>query len=282
MVHTKKVALFAMIGLAVLALRCDKKTTVSYGLPAISGMITWHKAHGTTAAHAEAAVTVDGTRLVPVVAINTDTLDLTNYSGSGEYMWNSEWEKYNVNVGASQQCQLQVYQSDGNASSPKLPLPAGFSLTAPADSSRLVKGNPLVITWPPVADVDRYLVEVYVYYVYNNYDHFTFDTTIIAGKTATSMTLPASTIFPSPVDTVLWGNGSVTVDAEAGPDIGRECKGNISGNGIGYFLTSSADGVTIRFGSSDTGLCSPSSGAELAKRLSAKWLLEQHKRMLGN
>jgi hypothetical protein len=258
---------------------CSTKTTLTLGLPAINGVVVYLKASGAQPARTEADVTVDGTRLVPVVAINSDTVDLINYSGEGEYMWSSTWRSDNLNVLPGKECQLKVFQSDGEASSPKLMLPAGFSITAPAESSRLARGSPLTITWPAVTGIDRYEVTVtidYSYYDTSHYfQHFALDTSFAVSKDTLAVTFAAGTVFPPDVDSVRSGYGSISVTAEAGPNIGHESKGNISGNGIGYFWTRTSDDVLILFGIADV-----RNARGRSERQSARQVLAEKQRRL--
>jgi len=261
----------------LLSSNCNQKTALTFGLPSITGVAEYYAATPSDPAHVEADVEVDGTRLVPVVAINNDTLDLDGFSGQGEYMWASQWSDAKVKVAADAKYQLNVYQSDGTATSDKLALPAALTITSPADTSRLARGSALTVSWSGGSGVDRFEVFVYIDYEYLNsngyYDYFYLDTTIRVGGSTTSITIPAATIFPPDVDTVEYGSGQISVSAEAGPDIGHTSSGNIHGNGLGYFWTRAGDDHEIYFGGGPL----PEAGArdKFRTRLSAKEVLDQ-------
>ena len=215
---------------------CDRKTVLTFGLPSIIGAtVSDSSASGT---ETYAYVEVDGTRLLPVAAIGGETLDLQDYYSSGEYMWSSSWGK-NTKLRPGDSCILRVYQSDGTAQSDKQTVPHSPHITSPDSNFVLQEDNSLTLTWVGTAGIDRYELAFGLQYDYGHYNSYYLDTTVVVPGTATSYTLPAAIIFPSYVDSVDYGYCHVYVTAVCGPLIGRESKGNITGHGLGYFLTSS-------------------------------------------
>ena len=225
---------------------CDRKTVLTYGLPSIVGAaVSDSSASGT---ETYAYVEVDGTRLLPVAAIGGDTLDLQDYYSNGEYMWSSSWGK-NTKLRPGDSCILYVYQSDGTAQSDKQTVPHSPHITSPDSNFVLQEDNSLTLTWVGTAGIDRYELTFNIEYDYGYYHSYSLDTTVVVPGTTTSYTLPAATIFPPHVDSVDNGYCHVYVTAVCGPLIGRESKGNITGRGLGYFLTSSQDGGYFYIGS---------------------------------
>ena len=226
---------------------CERKTVMTFGLPSIVGTLVSDSTSSGTQTYAY--VEVDGTRLLPVVAVNGETLDVEYYSSSGEYMWSSQWQKY-TQLKPGDSCILYVYQSDGTAQSNKHTVPYSPHITSPDSDFVLHEDYPLTLTWAGTAGVDRYELTFNIEYDYGYYNSYHLDTTIVVPGTATSYTLPAATIFPSHVDSVDNGYGYASVQAVSGPLVGRESKGNITGHGLGYFLTSSEDDGYFYIGSS--------------------------------
>jgi len=227
-----------MSALMLVSAAC-RPSGINYGLPAIVGTITYYQPGGRDSAYA--AVTVNGTRLVPVVAVNAETLKLVDYTGSGEYLWNSTWRSDNLGVAPDSDCVLHVYQSDGEAHSGRQVLPRHPVISGPEIGGVFAQGRDFMVFWDGVPKINRYELTLNLDYTYNNVQQFQFDTAIVLSRTDSSVQIPAATIFPVYVDTVNSGAGIVTLTAETGPNLGREPSGNISGNGIGYFWTRSTD-----------------------------------------
>jgi hypothetical protein len=218
---------------------CDRKTVLTFGLPSIIGSAVYDSSSSgkTTAVYAD----VENTRLLPVVAINDESLDVEYYSSGGEYMWSSSWSKTS-GLKPGDSCILYVYQSNGTARSEEQPIPQKPHITSPGSSFILKEDSSLSLAWTGTAGVDRYEISFDIQYEYgSSYNYFYLDTTVVVPGTATNYILPAASIFPSNVDSVYYGYINISVEAVSGPCIGRECKCNITGNGAGYFLTSSAD-----------------------------------------
>ena len=248
MKSAKTTVMIAAAAVLLLA-ACDRKMVLTFGLPTIIGSaVNDSTDYGErTLIYAD----VENTHLLPVVAANSESLDVEDYSSSGEYMWSSYWQK-ETKLEAGDTCVLHVYQSDGAAESDKLVIPRQPRITSPDTSFVLLKGNPLALTWTGTAGIDRYEIEFdiqYEYYDTSQYYHdFALDTSFVLPGTTTDFTLPASSIFPSYVDSAYYGDVSVNVQAVSGPCVGHECKGNMKGHGEGYFLASSGDYASFPIG----------------------------------
>jgi hypothetical protein len=237
---TRNGMIVAAAAIVLLAGAGCRPSGTNYGVATIVGTLTHYQT--TDRESTVADVNVNGTKLLPVVAINRDTLELTNYDAAGEYLWNSTWQRFHVPAVLDTVYVLHVYQSDGEAKSHPERLPPRPALVAP---DTLHQNQDLTITWTPATRIDRYQAQVHASYTYHNFLHFILDTTVILAPSANSVTIPAAALFPSEVDSVNVGNGFVTITAESGPSIGRETGGNVSGNGIGYFVARSTDSHTF-------------------------------------
>lgn len=236
----KSMSICAMLATALLLLSsgCDKKVVMTDGLPSIIGTVVADS--GSSGVTTQAQVSVDGTRLIPVVAISSDTLELAGYNSSGEYMWTSEWQGANLHLVPGDSCKLHVYQSNGEATTDEMVIPHMPIVTAPDTGFVLKQHQSLTVNWVATEGVDRYNVEFYLHYYYKHGTYFSMDTTIVAPAGTSSYTLPDTVVFPSYVDSVSYGSCRITITAETGPNIGFESNGNIKGKGCGYFFTTAS------------------------------------------
>jgi len=270
-------ALIIIIAVALFSTACDKKVVVTTGVPAITGTVSVDSGSGGVVA--QAYVSVDGTRLIPVVAVNNETLDISDYGSSGEYMWSSTWHKDRLHAVPGDSCMLHVYQSDGEAKTDAQVIPHIPRVTSPDTGFVLAKSQSLSVTWVATAGVDRYQIEFRLHYYYGNYDDFSLDTTIVVPAGSSTYTLPGSVIFPSYVDSVTYGYCDIYTTAETGPNIGRESDGNVTGKGCGYFFTTSADEMQCSIGSH---YMAPHSERPASQRPSARQFVERKKALLAN
>jgi hypothetical protein len=220
---------------------------MTMGLPSVIGTVSVDSGSGGVVAHAY--VSVDGTRLMPVVAVNNETLDNSGYNSSGEYMWNSEWERDKLRITPGDSCMLHVYQSDGEAKTEWQVIPHVPRVTAPDTSFVLAEDQSLTVTWVATPGVDRYQVSFYLHYYYRDFSSFSLDTAVVVPAGSSSYTLPGSIVFPAYVDSVRYGYCNIAIRAETGPEIGRESNGNVTGKGCGYFFTNSGDESRCSIGS---------------------------------
>ena len=232
---------------------CDKKVISTMGLPSIIGTVSVDSGPGDRTI--SAYVGVDGTRLLPVTAINKETLELSDYSTPGEYGWSSSWRGSDLHLSPGDPCVLHVFQSNGEAHTDTEVVPNLPRITTPETSFSLREDQSLDVAWVGTPGVDRYQIEFRIDYDYHRYNTFSLDTTITLPAGSTSYTLPGSVIFPAYVDSLEFGYCYITVTAEAGPDVGHECDGNVKGNGCGYFFAVSTAGSRCLIGSPDAIAC---------------------------
>jgi len=236
----KSISTCALLAAALLLSNsgCDRKVIMTVGLPSIIGAVLVDSGAG--GVNTQAHVDVDGTRLLPVVAVNNDTLTLRDYGSTGEYMWTSSWQGFELRLAPGDPCALHVYQSDGEATTDTVVIPHLPKVVSPDTNFVLGKNQSLSVAWVATEGVDRYELafDVHYRYYHGGYTTFSMDTTVLVPAGTSTYTLPGAAIFPSDVDSLIEGYCIITVTAETGPNIGSESKGNVNGKGCGYFFAS--------------------------------------------
>lgn len=266
---------FILLGTLIFFSGCKPKSATS-GKPEIMGIVIV----GRDSVPA-ATVEVNYSKSLPVVAVNSETLSLSDYQCnynyfSDEQVWSSWWEKDPLELLPGKKCVLHIYQADGEAQTDSLMVPWPPVFTSPGGGFTLKGGTPLPIAWTSGTGVERYYLQIELYYSYRdtarNYRTFSLDTSMYLPGTVTSFTLPAANIFPLDVDSVLSGSGSIELQAEIGWKAGSNPKGNIKGNGYGYFWTYSDNYCNFGIGGSQlsgTSRTEPKPG-EIAKQVLAR------------
>lgn len=173
----------------------------------------------------------NGFKIIPVVVINNDTL-LVNYLTTTEFSY--EGEVAGINMG--DECKLEVDYGEGKGEATDT-MPGDFRITNPKSTFVLHKGDDLSIDWISAPGASWYWLNVDLQYSFidknGNYDTFELDFDTIMDEK--SLVINASRIFPSSVDTVLSGHGTVSVEAACGPKLEPGAKGNIKGDAVGFF-----------------------------------------------
>ncbi|HEX7321185.1 MAG TPA: hypothetical protein VF399_12625 [bacterium] len=177
----------------------------------------------------------NGFKEIPLVTLNDDTVHIpldmyyvgvTSFDYNGEAPW--------LSTGA--ECRFKADYGEGSGEA-KDTIPAEFQISSPDPGYILTQGSNLSIAWGSSNGAQWYwlYVDISYYYMDNSggFDDFDLELdTIIEG---TSFTLPASRLFPSDVDTVLYGSGYVDIEAYSGPKIVAGEEGNIKGSAVGFF-----------------------------------------------
>jgi hypothetical protein len=209
-------------------------TVINYGDPSIFAELRKSERIGELLADVE----VEGTRLIPVVVINDDTLALGACNPKGEYMWGSVFTD-EVSIDPDNEYELIVSHNGGEASA-AITLPGDFEITSPEEYGTLYTNENLTVNWSQSEGVERYELHISLGYSYGdtaNPDFRRFYLDTLLSNTVTSLTVQGERIFPSEIeiDSIQEGNGSLYINAANGPQIGISSEGNISGEGIGYF-----------------------------------------------
>lgn len=217
-------------------------TLISYGDPLISAELRTYDSIHLPRAYVE----VEGTELLPVVVINYDTLELSNCSPKGQYMWESYFAD-EVSTDPENEYELMLSHSGGEANA-TITLPGDFEIVSPQEDDTFYQGEDITVSWSSSENAERYDLYIRLEYVYGDtanpyYNRFYLDT--LLSNTNTSITIPKGRIFPPEIDSVLEGNGYVNIHSESGPQVGISAEGNISGEGVGYFAASNGRAVHL-------------------------------------
>lgn len=177
--------------------------------------------------------------VVPWVTVNQETLDIDNLDGG--------WVEYedSILVSPGDSLYLKVDYTIGIATASSR-VPGVFEITS-HDTSWMVRipvRSDFTVSWSTSSYADFYLVEFYIDYEYRNtlgeYRSFNFskDTCV----TSTSITFPASQLFPADLVSITYSYGYFDVWAINGPILEPGSEGNVTGDGSGFFLGSSYGG----------------------------------------
>lgn len=171
-----------------------------------------------------------GLRMVPVVSLNDETLDVFYYSWT-EYRYEDTLE-FAVNF----PYRLRVEHYWGKASA-RVTMPGNFSIISPPEGYILDLDSTLCICWQPSAGAEWYQVDLEIDYEYRDSTGGEDDYTLTLDTVIkdTFLVIPRGKIFPANVMDVIEGDGSAMVIGGCGPAIEPGDKGNISGAGFGFF-----------------------------------------------
>ncbi len=217
--------------LVLFTLRC-RQLDPNYSEPMINGYLYRVEYYDYSVEYERYVEVFDsrGLRMVPVVTINNEPLDVLYYS----------WTKYGYGdtfefaVNAPYELVVQHYWGKARA---KVVMPGNFSLTSPPERYILDKESTLVISWTRSAGAEWYWVELDIDYEYrdtlNREDDWgcALDTMVLD----TFLIIPPHRIFPGFVRDVIEGDGSAMVWSGCGPVIEPGDEGNIHGVGFGFF-----------------------------------------------
>jgi len=155
-----------------------------------------------------------------------------------------------VNPGDSANLTIGFTKVDGSPGTvwAKGVLPGKFAITShdTASEDTIMKGDSVTVTWAPSSGASYYFIDFYFYYHYidtsGNDESFSYsmDTTL----TDTSITFPASMLFPNlaEIDSVRYGYGHFDIEAIHGPVLEGGSEGNVSGDGLGFYLLETEGG----------------------------------------
>lgn len=171
-----------------------------------------------------------GLRMVPVVVLNRETLDVLTYS----------WTRYEygdtMEFPTDSAYELRVTHYWGSAGA-KVFMPGNFSVITPPERYILDLDSTLVVSWHPSARAEWYWVEIVIDYEYRDSsggeDDYTWQLDTMLNDTV--LVIPPERIFPGWVVDVIEGDGSAMVWSGCGPAIEPGDTGNVRGNGFGFF-----------------------------------------------
>jgi len=219
------------VGLMV-SLNSCRRLDPNYSLPMINGYLYRGEYYDYSVEYERFVQVIDsrGLRMVPVVSLNNETLDVLYYSWT-EYRYGDT-----VEFAVELPYQLQVEHYWGKAGA-RVTMPGNFSLITPPEGYILDLDSTLFLSWHHSAGAEWYQVELIIDYDYRDTTGaeadrtFTLDTIL----RDTFLTVPSARIFPGFVMDVLEGDGSAMVWAGCGPAIEPGDRGNVHGAGFGFF-----------------------------------------------
>ncbi len=173
---------------------------------------------------------------IPLITLNDDTV----YIAPDEYNAGPTYFQYDGEtpwLNAGSVCQLKADYGEGSGEA-KDTIPGEFQISSPDPGYILTQGSSLSTTWGSSNGAQWYWLTVDISYDYldqSGYQH-QFDLELDTIIDGISLTLPAARLFPSDVDTILYGGGGyVDIESYSGPKIAAGEEGNITGSAVGFF-----------------------------------------------
>lgn len=218
---------------AFLFLGCDKNDkdlNPNYKEPIVWGFLSKDSLFGIITYDKEfQVIDYDGLRTVPMVLLNDSQVDLLATSPT-EY----DYGDSNV-IPTYQKYDLQVLHYWGKGFC-HVVMPGDFFLSLPPRTHILGKESTLVSAWGASPGAQWYELSIFVNYDYDDSNgaegNYTFRLDTVVRDTRFSV--PPNRVFPSFVNDVIDGDGSVAVIAGYGPAVEPGDIGNVRGNAVGF------------------------------------------------
>lgn len=179
--------------------------------------------------------------VIPWVTVNQETLDLYMFYGA------DIWYRDSISINPGDSLHLKVDWTKGVATASSW-VPGSFEVTS-HDTSQMVYipvDSAFTVTWSTSNHADFYRVDFYIGYEYidtlGNYRWFYLEKDTCV--TSTSITFPASQLFPGDLDSVTYAYswGDFDIWAMNGPMLEPGSEGNVKGDGSGFFWCESYGG----------------------------------------
>lgn len=183
---------------------------------------------------------------IPSVKLNQDFIKFRNLHNDGSYYWDTL-----RTITQGDEVQLTVSGDQGTAGT-VVRIPQQFRIQSPDPDSIfiLLPHNNFIASWAVSNFADYYNAYFYLSYRYfpiggvtSKYFQLEVDTML----TNTSISIPAAKLFPADIDSIIGGYGGFHIEAVNGPRLEVGAKGNVTGDGIGFFFGKSDGGfIDIR------------------------------------
>jgi hypothetical protein len=193
-----------------------------------------------------ANVIVQNISLIPTVKLNQSYLRFRSLYGSGSYYWDSM-----RNITKGDEVQLTV-SGDQRLAAAVVRIPLQFRIQSPNPDSIFIlpPHSNFAASWTASGFSDYYYAYFYLSYSYipigggsSKYFYIEADTIL----STTDITIPAARLFPADYDSLRWGYGYFSIKAYNGPKLEVGARGNVTGDGIGFFFGKSYGGhIEIR------------------------------------
>jgi hypothetical protein len=167
---------------------------------------------------------------IPLVTVNNETIGLYDQSIN----W---YEYYDENrILTNKDYELKISHSGGSATA-KIAMPNNFRIIGPDTNYIMDRDSSLLIIWQKSAKASWYWLDYYISYDYldtaGEWDSYDFGKDTVL--TDTFCRFAVGRFFPYYVVNILDGEGEANIWAMDGPKIYPGSKGNVSGQGIGFF-----------------------------------------------
>jgi hypothetical protein len=188
-----------------------------------------------------ANVIVQNISSIPTVKLNQSDLRFRYLYGSGSYYWDTL-----RTITEGDEVQLNVKNDQGKAVA-TVRIPQQFRIQSPDPDSIFIlpPHSNFAASWTASGFSDYYYAYFYLSYSYfpigggsSKYFYIEADTIL----STTSITIPATRLFPADYDSLRWSYGYFSITAYNGPQIEVGARGNVTGDGIGFFFGKSDGG----------------------------------------
>ena len=206
-----------------------------------------------------ANVIVQNISSIPTVKLNQSDLRFRYLYGSGSYYWDTLRA-----ITKGDEVQLNVKSDQGEAVA-TVRIPQQFRIQSPNPDSIFILSphSNFAASWTASGLSDYYYAYFYLSYSYipigggsSKYFYIEADTIL----STTAITIPAARLFPADYDSLRFSYGYFSIKAYNGPKLEVGARGNVTGDGIGFFFGKSYGGsIDIRLGNTAT----TDSGSEL-------------------
>lgn len=197
-------------------------------------------------------VIVSNLSSIPLVKLNQSELRFRSLYGSGSYYWDTL-----RTITQGDEVQLTVSSDQGVAEAVVL-IPQQFRIQSPNPDSIYIlpPQSNFTASWTASGLSDYYYAYFYLNYSYvpigggsSKYFQIEVDTIL----STTSITIPAARLFPVDYDSIRWSSGYFSITAYNGPKFEVGARGNVTGDGIGFFFGRSYGGnINISLGNTPT------------------------------
>jgi hypothetical protein len=217
-----------------------------------------------------ASLFVSNISSIPTVKLNQDFIEFRNFYSGRSYYWDTL-----RTITEGDEVQLTI--SNQSEASATVRIPQQFRIQSPDPDSTfiLLPHSHFTSSWTASGFSDYYYAYFYLNYSYlpsgggtSKYFYFEMDTIL----SATSITIPASKLFPADIDSIIGSYGYFNIGAVNGPRLEVGEQGNITGDGIGFFFGKSYGGdINISLGITPTTDSGPKLKYDLKREQSEKF-----------
>ena len=220
-----------------------------------------------------AQVIVSNISSIPTVKLNQSDLRFRSLYSSGSYYWDTL-----RTITKGDEVQLNVKSDQGEAVA-TVRIPQQFRIQSPNPDSIfiLLPHSNFTVSWNASGLSDYYYAYFYLFYSYAPIGGGTskqFSIEIDTILSTTSITFPADILFPADFDSLMgsWYYGYFSIQAFNGPRLEVGERGNITGDGMGFFFGKSYGGsINIRLRNSATTDSGPELKYDLKREQSEKF-----------